>query len=104
MPTPSSRDHIPTPCLPQRATLEARNDIHIRDWWIKERNFKKLEGGRLPKAELGWGERLFSMPYALGTMWVMNWDNPHPKKEIQSLQVISQDKSVPLVFAVSVEE
>ena len=84
--------------------IEAKNDIHIRDWWIKERNFKKLEGGRLPKAELGWGERLFSMPYALGTMWVMNWDNPHPAREIRSLQVISQDKSVPLVFAVSVEE
>jgi len=83
------------------AEFVAKNDVHTRDYWIKIREFKE---DLVKEARLGWAERIRDMTYALSTMWVTTWDNPHPDKELESLDIISSVTAVPVVFAVTLEE
>lgn len=81
------------------AQIVAKNNVHIRDWW-----FKRMSQftGKLKVSPAGWVERNINTG-CYGILWVQSEDNPHPDKEIEFLDIISAEKAVALVFAVTLE-
>ena len=83
------------------ATLPIREGVEIQQWWTG--NWWDNSGAA------SWpifvGRNVYSMKWSqyIG-VWAMQWTNPSPDKVITSLTLTSAIKSIPAIFAVTVDD
>ncbi len=81
--------------------IPIRDDIEIKQWYNKE--WWNNSG------EAAWpilmGQNLYSMKWHMFIgVWAMQWKNPHPEKAIAEIVLKSACKSVPVIWAVTLDD
>jgi endoglucanase len=80
--------------------IPIRNGEEIHQWWSKE--WWKNAGEKSWPIHMGANHYSMKWKMFLG-IWAMQWTNPHPDKAIKSITLKSMEKSVPIIWAVTID-
>ena len=75
----------------QTVEVPVTREINVRDWWSQPSD--------LQEAKVAWSGG--NMAHAPISLYSMEWINQHPQSAIESIDIVSDCKSVPFVLAIT---